>query len=83
MERAQEISSTTNITKQSKIIDEFLLAMIRTSSRKKILIHFRFKNNAREYRTWLTYKQYLVFRTIDCIDYCQIVPYTKSNVTVA
>jgi len=53
--------------------------MIKSPNRRKVLADFKLKDSDVKYRVWLTHKQYLVFKTIDCIDYCQIVPYTEST----
>ncbi len=53
--------------------DEFLQAMTRSSNRRKILVRFKFKNADMEYQQWLTYKQYEVFRTINCLEFCRVV----------
>jgi hypothetical protein len=74
MGSVQEIATAIDLSTKPKVEDEFLLAMIKSPNKKKILVHFRLKNNDVEHLTWLTHRQYLVFRTIDCIDYCRITP---------
>ena len=71
MGSVQEIAATTGPNTKPKIADEFLLAMIKSPNRRRIMVNFRLKNNDVEYRTSLTHKQYLIFRTIDCIEYCR------------
>ncbi len=53
--------------------DEFLQAMTKSSNRRKILVRFKFKNADMEYQQWLTFKQYEVFRTINCLEFCRVV----------
>jgi len=56
-----------------KVFNEFLSAMANSRSKRKIWIRFRLKGGEKEYKTWLTYKQYLIFKKIDCIDYCDTI----------
>ena len=43
MGSVQEIAATTGLSTKPKIIDEFLLAMIKSPNRKMIMINFRLK----------------------------------------
>jgi hypothetical protein len=48
----------------------FLLAMTKSQGKKKVCIHFGLKGTDKDFEAWLTYKQYLVFRKIECLEYC-------------
>ena len=58
---------------EAKMVKEFLHAMVNSPSKKKILVHFKFKYPAIEHQEWLTYKQYLTLRSIGSLDFCKVV----------
>ncbi len=44
------------------------------SNIKKVLVHFKFKDDNTEYQKWLTYKQYMNLSLVECIEFCKILP---------
>ncbi|MDE1725997.1 MAG: hypothetical protein KGH89_01870 [Thaumarchaeota archaeon] len=54
-------------------LDAFLQTMTKSSSRRKILVRFKFKYVGTEFLEWLTYRQYDALRTIDCLEFCSTI----------
>jgi hypothetical protein len=68
----KEISPDNNSSGERKLADEFLQTIVKSSNKKKVLVHFKFKDAHTECREWLTYKQYRALRTIKCLEYCRV-----------
>ena len=51
----------------------FLAAMTKSQGKKKMCVRFMIKGEHKELETWLTYKQYLIFRKMDCLEYCKTI----------
>ena len=58
---------------EAELVKEFLRAMVNSPSKRKVLVHFKFKYPATEHQEWLTYRQYLTLRTIESLDFCKVV----------
>ncbi|MGI0068656.1 MAG: hypothetical protein ACREA3_03210 [Nitrosotalea sp.] len=65
----EEVSADVNSTK-GVVAEEFLKSMVKSSNRKKILVHFKFRDST-EFKEWMTSKQYYALRTMGCLEFCR------------
>jgi hypothetical protein len=71
MSTEKVIVETKPVNKEEQ--DEFLKAVAKSSNRKKILVHFKFKSSEKEFLEMLTRRQYEAFKTIDCLEFVELL----------
>ena len=58
---------------EAELAKEILRVMVNSTTKRKVLVHFKFKYPATEHQEWLTYRQYLALRTIESLDFCKVI----------